>query len=115
MKVFPRFLILFACVACGLVFNNAYATDGDDVCEAVFRYQFTNNAAHGWAAAEHRITVFFLSVGEKGGDPSDALMKRFAGHQPPVRKCSGCSTKKFLEKGKDGKWKVTNDRITIIS
>ncbi len=63
----------------------------EDICEAVFRYQFEHNASGLQQAAE----FYCLSLGEvtdKGNvDPSDELMRRFQGHRPPVKKVSQCA------------------------
>jgi len=56
----------------------------DDIREATFRYQFLHNAS----GLQQKAKVYYLAVGEKSGDPSDEFMKRFAGHQPPVKKKS---------------------------
>ena len=52
----------------------------DDIREAVFRWQFENNASY------HREKVIFLSIDDK--DPGDAFMKRFKGYRLPVKKMS---------------------------
>jgi hypothetical protein len=55
----------------------------DDIREAVFRYIFQHSATqqHPYAKA------FYIAV-EQDKDPSEQFLKRFVGHQPPVRKRS---------------------------
>ena len=50
----------------------------DRIRVAVFEYQIEHNAA----------PVYFLSVGQAAGDPSDEIMKHFEGHVPPVKPAS---------------------------
>lgn len=57
----------------------------DDIREMVFRYQFRHNSS----IQANKAAVYCLSV-EKGSDPPDAFVKRFAGHIPRVRKISEC-------------------------
>jgi hypothetical protein len=84
----------------------------DDIREAVFRYQFDHNAS----GQQRNAQVYCLAVGDKQGDPSEQLIKRFGDHTPPVRKMSECSTspvKGVVEKrtGKRGLvFRVTNIR-----
>jgi len=75
----------------------------DDVMEAVFRWQFDHNAS----GAQKNAAAYFLRVGKEGKDPSDAFMKRFEGHKPPVKKASQSRTDKISgvvdkETGKNG-------------
>lgn len=56
----------------------------DDVLEAVFRHQFGDDAS----GLRWRARAFFLSVYEK--DPSNNLMDRFEGHEPPLKRVSEC-------------------------
>lgn len=84
MKTIAHLIFLFACASCGLAADQARDSQTDDIREAVFRWQFQHNASGQRANAQ----VYFLGVGEKGGDPTDEFMKRFADHQPPVRKVS---------------------------
>ena len=56
----------------------------DDIREATYRYQFLHNAS----GLQQKADVYFLSLGEKDTDPSDAFMKRFADHKPTVKKVS---------------------------
>ncbi len=64
-----------------LISRSAYE---DDVLEAVFRYQFS----HDLSGLQGRATAFFLSVYDR--DPSNNLMDRFEGHEPPVKRVSEC-------------------------
>ena len=67
----------------------------DDIREAVFRYQFSNNES----GQQQSALVYFLGFRVPGDslrreyyiDPSDDLMARFRGNVPPVKKCSQCS------------------------
>jgi len=51
-----------------------------DICEAVFRYQFENNAS----AVQQKAKAYFLEIFQK--DPSPEFLARFNGHNPPVKK-----------------------------
>jgi hypothetical protein len=53
----------------------------ENIAEAVFRYQFEN------CCVNPKYSVYFISRGDDL-DPSDNFMKRFAGHNPPVKKVS---------------------------
>jgi len=64
-----------------LISRSAYE---DDVLEAVFRYQFS----HDLSGLQGRARAFFVSVYD--GDPSNRLMDRFEGHEPPVKGVSEC-------------------------
>ena len=55
----------------------------DDIREAVFRYQFDHIKPQ-----EKDAQLYVLGVGASCSDPSDEFLKRFAGHQPPVKKAS---------------------------
>jgi hypothetical protein len=65
----------------------------DDIREAVFRYQFDHITP-----AERDAKLYVLGVGESCSDPSDEFLKRFAGHQPPVKKASASDW--FPDKGR---------------
>src|SRR5690242_86359 len=54
----------------------------DDIREAVFRYLMS--PTH-FGSRSHQ--VYFLAL-VKDKDPSDELIKRFVGHEPPVKKVS---------------------------
>jgi hypothetical protein len=87
MKTIAHLLFLFAFASLGLAADKARESQTDDIREAVFLWQFEHNASGQQTNAQ----VYFLEVGEKGGDPGDEFMKRFTGHKPPVRKVSACS------------------------
>lgn len=53
----------------------------ENIAEAAFRYQFED------CCAETKYSVYFLWLGDERG-PSDDFMRRFAGHNPPVKKAS---------------------------
>ncbi len=57
--------------------------DENDIMEAVFRYQFANNAS----GLQNRAKVYFLSLAEDA-DPDAAFMARFAGDPIPVKPVS---------------------------
>jgi hypothetical protein len=59
-------------------------SEADDVREAVFRWQFDHNAS----GQQQKAKAYYLDIGEKGADPSDEFLKRFADTKPPVRKRS---------------------------
>jgi len=62
------------------------AAEQDDIREAVFRYEFENNAS----GQKRNAKVYFLSLG-KDKEPDDAFIARFKGHKPPVKKRSQSS------------------------
>lgn len=68
------------------IINVPKSIQEDDIRESVFRYQFQHNAS----GQQQNAKVYFLSLGsiEEPEDPSDEFMKRFQGHQPPVKKVS---------------------------
>jgi len=78
-------LLVFA--SAGMAATQARQSQEDDIREAVFRWQFNHNVS----GLQTNAKVYFLAVGEKGGDPSDEFMKRFVGNKPPVRKRSQCT------------------------
>jgi len=83
--------LVFACLATGCMPTVAARLhQEDEIWEAVFRYQFLNNAS----GQQKRAAVYCLSIGESA-DPSDEFMKRFAEYQPPVRKISECNVGGF--------------------
>jgi hypothetical protein len=74
----------------------------DAVREAVFKYQIERMTS----ALQQKDVVFFLSVDEEA-NPSDALLTRFAGRRPPVKKASESFSKEYegiydKETGKKG-------------
>jgi hypothetical protein len=58
----------------------------DDVRFVTFRYMFGHNAS----GQQQNAKAYCLEV--DGKDPSDALIARFAGSTPPVKKASECTT-----------------------
>ena len=58
-----------------------------DIAEAVFRYQFEHNAS----GVKTNAAAYFISI--KGQDITDAFMKKFEGHQPPVKRASESASK----------------------
>ena len=58
-----------------------------DIAEAVFRYQFEHNAS----GVKTNAAAYFISI--KGQDLTDAFMKKFEGHQPPVKRASESASK----------------------
>ena len=87
MKNITSLLLLFVFAAVGHSADDARKSQEDDIREAVFRWQFEHNASE----QQQNAKVYFLEIGEKGGDPSNDLIKRFAGNNPAVRKRSECS------------------------
>jgi hypothetical protein len=53
-----------------------------DICEALFRYQFINNAS----GAQQEAAAYFLSI--YGADPPRDLIARFENNAPPVKPSS---------------------------
>jgi hypothetical protein len=82
---------------------------GDDIREAVFRYEFTHNC---WYKPEK---VYFLALGNDK-DPSPALLKRFADNKPPVKPVSKCKiSSKLVQRPKTAVIdKETGDRGLIF-
>ena len=95
MKILKHLIVLLASAFVAVAADGKRHIEEDAIREAVFRYLFANNAAHGPATAEKKIEAYYLSIGEKDSDPTDAFMKRFAGNKPPIRKVSECSTAKM--------------------
>jgi hypothetical protein len=87
MKTILYFVLLLGFASLGLASDTARENQTNDIREAVFRWQFDNNASGQQTNAQ----VYFLEIGTNGGDPADEFMKRFAEHKPPVRKKSECS------------------------
>ena len=81
------FLILIALSGCGVLAPSSRSADEEDICEAVFRYQFEDEGS----AGPDKTNVYFIEI-EGGNDPSPALLKRFAGHKPPVKPKSACTS-----------------------
>jgi hypothetical protein len=75
------------------------------ICEAVFRYQFKNNAS----AAQQNASAYFLSIDNRDA-PKD-LINRFKGQVPPVMVGSGFSV------GKGVKFRINSlkwiDKVTV--
>lgn len=85
------FTLLLACLvapftSCRSSDTAARIASERDICEAVFRYQFTHNAS----GQQTNAGVFFLSM--TNADPDDSFMNRFAGDTPPVKKASLASS-----------------------
>ena len=87
MRTIIQLLFVFALAFVSLASDGARLSQDNEIIEAVFRHQFNNNASCG---QKNSAAVYCLSVGEKYADPSEQLMKRFAGHTPPVRPVSAC-------------------------
>jgi hypothetical protein len=68
--------------------------DEDDLREAVFRHQFDHNASGQQRAAK----VLCLQI-EGKRDPSSALLRRFEGNEPLVKKASLCTFKQGSARG----------------
>ena len=64
--------------------TGAPPADLDDIHEATFRYMFTKNAS----GLQQKAGVYCLSI--DGKDPTDAFMKRFDSHRPPVKRVTEC-------------------------
>ncbi len=88
MKTITSLLLLFAFSSVGWAAGAARDSQTDDIREAVFRWQFDHNASE----QQKHTQVYFLEVGDNGGDPSDEFMKRFADIKPPVRKVSASTS-----------------------
>ena len=88
MKTALLSILFFAFTTRCLAAENERESQIDDIREAVFRWQFEHNAS----ALQKNAKVYFLRIDKNKSDPSDAFMKRFAEHNPPVRKVSACSS-----------------------
>lgn len=87
----------------------------DDIREAVLLHQFEHNAS----GQQQKAHGYYIAIGDKHADPSDAFIRRFAHHKPPVRKASACrvsSTGEIVSKwtGRPGLLFVVGE-ITWIS
>lgn len=71
--------VLFGCSNAEELQNPRDEASIADIHEAVFRHQFTKNSS----AVQQKAKAYFLSIG--GKDPKAEFLKRFEGHQPPVR------------------------------
>jgi hypothetical protein len=69
----------------GVRAEKAGESQTDDIREAVFRWQFEHHPL-----PQQQDGVYFLRL-EKGYDPPDEFMKRFAENRPPVRMMSRCN------------------------
>lgn len=87
MKTIAQLLLLLALSSIGFAADKIRESQADDIREAVFRWQFDHNAS----GVQKKAQAYFLEVGEKGGDPTEDLLKRFTDHKPPVRKVSACT------------------------
>jgi hypothetical protein len=87
MKIIAQLFLLVGFASLGLAADKSRENQTGDIREAVFRWQFDHNAS----GQQKKAQVYFLEIGQKGGDPSDEFMKRFVDHKPPVRKVSACS------------------------
>jgi hypothetical protein len=80
MKPIFSLIFLFALGSFVLASDKSRDAQIDDIREALFRHQFVGGG------------IRFLSLGEKGKDPSNQFMKRFADSRFPVRKVSSCKS-----------------------
>jgi hypothetical protein len=72
------------------------SSQGLDILEAVFRYQFEHNSS---GVSQQSLDYFFLSLGTCGRDdrdPSNEFLARFAGHVPPVEPWSAAYPDKWM-------------------
>jgi hypothetical protein len=76
-------ILLLAGGCLGAATAQSRSAQEEEIREVVFRYLMS--PTHFGSHNTHK--VFFLSLKEDK-DPSKALMKRFAGHKPPVKKVS---------------------------
>jgi hypothetical protein len=84
VKIIACVFLLLTFTPFGHAAETTRQSQENDIYEAVFRWQFEHNAS----GQQTNAKVYFLGVGEKATDPSDAFMKRFVDHKPPVRKAS---------------------------
>ena len=80
MKLILSCILFFVFASFALAADKSRDAQIDDIREALFRHQF----------AQQTNGIRFLSLGEKGDDPSDQFLKRFANSKLPVRKVSSC-------------------------
>jgi hypothetical protein len=81
-------ILLFSLVSAGYSDSTERQSQEDDIREAVIRWQIDRFGSTDLAPENPK--VYFLGVGEKISDPSEAFIKRFIGNKPPVRKISAC-------------------------
>jgi hypothetical protein len=84
MKSIGYLFLILAFTSFGIAADATRQNQVDDIYAAVFTWQFEHNGSGQQQSAK----VYFIGVGEKASDPSDAFMRRFADHKPPVRKAS---------------------------
>jgi hypothetical protein len=78
------------------------STEAEDIREAVFSYQFGHNGS----SLQFSAKVFYLTVGDRE-DPTDALITRFKGHTPPVKKLSLWTWRsEAIDKASAGRWLI---------
>jgi hypothetical protein len=92
MSNFRLIFCLSRCAVVGLLLsanscgpNYSDSVTKEQIREAVFRYQFSRAEL----PSQHRAASYCLEV-EDEQDPSEALIRRFAAHTPPVKKRSEC-------------------------
>ncbi|MBS0209488.1 MAG: hypothetical protein JSS27_11080 [Planctomycetes bacterium] len=87
MKAISALLLLIASLLVASSAGDVRERELDDIREAVFRLQID-----GSDLIKFLKIAYYLRVDEQGNDPTDEFMKRFARHDPPVRKGSECTT-----------------------
>ena len=92
MKTVGGLLLVLTWFSLAAAADKTRDLQGDDIREAVFRWQFGNNASYHQNDRNYA-QVYFLQVNDR--DPSEKLMKRFANHKPPVRKVSACGPERI--------------------
>ena len=85
-------LLVFVLAGCSRA-PNANPAEESKIRVAVFEYQME----------QHPASVYFLSIGQAAGDPSDEIMQHFEGHVPPVKPAS---------QGTAGAGAAMNDMLT---
>jgi hypothetical protein len=86
-------IVLFSFASCGFASETARQDQEDDIREAVFLWQLNKFGSTGQPGTEpeNMPKAYFLGVGDKKDDPSDAFIKRFLNNRLPVRKLSACN------------------------
>ena len=78
-----------------------------DIRETVFRHQFMKNSS----AVQQKAKAYFLSI--DGKDPDAEILRRFEGHQPPVRAGSEFKEREGLKfTVGDVKW-INNNTVEV--
>jgi len=82
MKSAVLLMCLVCAASCAVPAESIRAKAEDEIREVTFRYQFLHNAS----GLQQNAKIYFLAIGEEGGDPTDEFMERFADDKPTNKK-----------------------------